>query len=1214
MGISFTPRQQEVIDAPIGNLLVSAAAGSGKTAVLVQRILSMITRRENPINIDEILVVTFTNNAAAQMKERIQLAVDAALREDPDNVHLIRQSGRVSMANIMTIDAYCQSIVKRYFHKLDIDPNFRIMDETESKLLWSEAVDAVLEKLLEEGDSLFYQLAECYGGNRGDRMLEKYISQLHKFSDSAPWPEEWLAGATDILKAPMEEMDEQPYMRELLGVAKAELRDALGFAQLAAEATMGEDGAIAYADAINDDIAMIRLAMRCSTYEEFQAFFADVSYTPLSRKKQPDASEEKKQQVKDYREITKKILKTLKDEYFAVEPQQLADQLSLCAPLMDKLVEVTVECVREYHKRQREENAFGFSEIEHMALDILLEHEEQGNAIPSDAAIQCRRQYREILIDEYQDSNLIQDLLLRSVSTEAEGIPNVFMVGDVKQSIYKFRMARPELFLDKYNRYGINPEEGRRIDLQQNFRSHPTILEGINSVFRKIMQAGVGGIDYTDEVALNPPDGKQPVLEELPRNQFLLCVSEEGQSKSEVVISAIVGEIRKMTSAGSGYVTEENGRLRPIGYGDIVILVRSMTGVAYPLIDALQTAGIPAYATSMTGYFESREVQTVLSLLRVLDNPLQDIPFATVLRSPFGGFSERELAELHVLGEALAVEHKIPYQYEVLTYLKQLEPCTQVLRPLKEKAVHFLALYEELYEKKGVLSVPELIEAIYETTGYLAYVTVMPEGHFREKNLRTLHRRAKQFAKGNFAALCDFVAYLEHMMKYEIKVNDDGAGGTENAVRVMTIHASKGLEFPVVILPDTERKFNMQDLKDSLVLHEDLGIGPKTVDLVRRTKSDTLPKKVIAKRRKLDLLGEELRVLYVALTRAKDYLTVVGYVDEPDSLDKKIGLGIGRRVLDYITVSSADSYLSWLLPAIASEAEEPKLIAASARREEECNAFSCGWWRLQVSFYEPTVSTVTEQERREESNTSYVDQVLQEYHSFSYPYATEQVPPVKVSVSELKHAAMEENAVEWNAPCISMSKEEPKEPIPAFAKEAVEEVKGSDRGTLYHRVLELHDYHMELTAEACRKELQQMVARKQLTEKALSVLSVDKLMGYYRSPIGQRMRVAAQKGHLHREQAFVMQIPARYIDVSYGETDTVLVQGIIDAFFEEDGKIVLLDYKTDSTHNVANPEEMLRGRYAEQLRLYADAIERGTGKKVKESLIYSFGLQKELVL
>lgn len=1212
MGIAFTPKQQEVIDAPIGNLLVSAAAGSGKTAVLVQRILSMITREENPINIDEILVVTFTNNAAAQMKERIQLAVDAALREDPDNVHLIRQSGRVSMANIMTIDAYCQSVVKRYFHKLDIDPSFRIMDETESKLLWSEAVDYVLESMLEEGDPLFYQLAECYGGNRGDRMLEKYISQLHKFSDSAPWPEEWLAGATATLKAPVEEMDAQPYMQELMRLAKAELRDALHFAESAAEGTVGEDGATAYAETVNDDIAMLRLALRLDSYEELQSFFAENSFGSLSRKKQPNASEENKQKVKDNRDIVKSIVKKLREDFFYADKEHMAEYLCQCVPLMDKLVQVTVECVREYHKRQREENAFGFSEIEHMALDILLEHDEQGNVVPSDAAVQCRRQYREILIDEYQDSNLIQDLLLRSVSTEAEGMPNVFMVGDVKQSIYKFRMARPELFLDKYNRYGANPGEGCRIDLQQNFRSHPTILAGINSVFRKIMQESVGGIAYTDDVALYP--GKETMEESICRNRFLLCVPEEGQTKSEVVISTIVREIREMTAPGSGYVTEENERPRPIGYGDIVILVRSMTGVAYPLIDALQTAGIPAYATSMTGYFESREVQTVLALLRVLDNPLQDIPFATVLRSPFGGFSEKELAELHVLGEALAVERKIPYQYEVLSYLRQLEPCTEAIRPLKEKAVHFLALYDALYEKKGVLSVPELIEEIYATTGYLAYVTVMPEGHFREKNLRTLHRRAKQFARGNFTALCDFVAYLEHMIKYEIKVNDDGAGGVGEAVRVMTIHASKGLEFPVVILPDTERSFNMQDVKDSLVLHEDLGIGPKAVDPRRRTKSDTLPKKVIAKRRKLDMLGEELRVLYVALTRAKDYLSVVGYADNPDSVDKKISLGVGRTKLDYITLSSADSYLSWLLPTIASDAEELMVIALSAQGLEDCREFSCGEWLLRVSFYEPLVASVTKQRNEEDEDAPYVRQVLEEYHAFSYPYATEQVPPVKVSVSELKHAAMEENAVEWNAPCISMSKEEPKEPVPTFARAAVEEVKGSDRGTLYHRVLELHDYGTELTAEACETELRQMVSRKQLAEKDLGILSVDKLMGYYRSSIGSRMRMAAQAGRLHREQAFVMRIPARRIDASYGEADTVLVQGIIDAFFEEDGEIVLLDYKTDSTHNVVNPEEMLRGRYAEQLRLYADAIERGTGKIVKEILIYSFGLQKELVL
>ncbi len=1231
MGINFTPKQREVISAPTNNILVSAAAGSGKTAVLVQRILTMITRAENPLNIDDILVVTFTNNAAKQMKERIQKAVDRELNEHPNNAWLIRQSGRVPMANIMTIDAYCQSIVKRYFHKLDIDPNFRIMDDTEKKLLWDETVNDVLEARLASGDASYYHLVRCYGGKRGDQQLEAYIAELHRFSDSDPWPEEWLHRALAALDASPEEFEEQRYVTELLDMVRTELEDCLQLAKRVREATTGPDGAVLYCEAIDDDIAFFRLAMRCENFTSMQEVIAQhTKFATLSGKKQPSASEEKKEYVKTYRKKYKDIFENkIRAKYFTRTKEEILSSLAVCREPMHELIDVTIACVREFHKRQREANAFGFSEIEHMALSVLLERDDSGALVPSDAARQCRGQYREIMIDEYQDSNSIQDLLLRSVSTESEQKPNVFTVGDVKQSIYKFRMAKPELFLQNYMDYGKDTTKGVRIDLQQNFRSQPDILQGINEIFKKLMQKNVGGIDYTDEVALYP--GREKVDSVHVRNRYLLCVSEKASARSdseaehtephhtdeEIVISNLVSEIRKMTAPNSGYQIQDGERVRPVEYGDIVVLARSKSGVIFPLIDALQDAGIPAYATSVTGYFQSREVQNVLSFLRILDNPFQDIPFATVLRSPIGGFSENDLAMLRIVGERLALEKKQPYAMEVLTYLEAMNPCTEELAPLKCKAEHFLTRYRTFFEKKSILSVPELLRDIYQNTGYLAYVSVMPQGQFREKNLRMLEQKARGFMASNFTALGDFVTYLENMIKYDVKIEDKAGDEAANAVRIMTIHASKGLEFPVVFLVDTEHGFNKQDQRSSLVMHEELGIGPQVIDCERRTKQDTLLKQIISRKKELDLLGEELRVLYVALTRAKEYLIVVGCSDETKITTAIADACSGaENRLSYLKLSYANNYQDWLMPAVFAELEDATVVSERlTNRMDSSLLVTSGAWEVQFSPYaEVSAAAPLQQEKPEERSETDVTAILDAYHTFSYPYAMEQIPPVKVSVSELKAVAMEENAVAWDSPSMIIDKEEPKEPVPAFLAEREALVRGSDRGTLYHRVLELHDYRMELTENACMAELREMVVCKKLREQDLSVLSIGKLMNYYRSPIGERMRRAALAGCLYREQPFVMEIPAKRVSEQYADDAKILVQGIIDAFFEEDGQLILLDYKTDATAKVADPEELLRGRYAKQLELYAEAITRATGQNVKERLIYSFGLQKELEL
>ncbi len=1225
MGVNYTPEQRRVIDAPTGNILVSAAAGSGKTAVLVERILSMITRPEDPLEIDEILVVTFTNNAAAQMRERIRNSIEERLEAEPENVHLQRQARNIAFANIMTIDAFCQALVKRYFYMLDIDPGFRIADEIERRLLWQETVNEVLERHLEEGEASFLALLERYGGSRGDRQIETYIEGLHRFADSAPWPEKWLREAVQTFRiADAEQLKNASYLRELTEYANRELEDAERIYKKAELLCMEEDGPKAYVEAIQADQAWIVCLLRENDYDRRRGLFVQYEYPRLSGRKQEGVSETKKTLVKELRDKGKKLLTELYKKYYSVDLDRHIEQLSQCAEPMQRLVELTIACNERMLQRQKEENAYGFSDIEHMALRLLLDDTEDG-PLPTEVARQYRKQFREIMIDEYQDSNQIQDLLLHSLSTEEEGRPNVFMVGDVKQSIYKFRMAKPELFLEKYQSFTENPAKGTRMDLGFNFRSHASVLRAVNQVFERIMQPSVGGILYDETAKLHFPKAEEE--DDLRRNEFLLCVgteeSEEGEllsEKEQTVIGAVEKYIRRMTDERNGYMTGAGDAKRPLRYGDIVILVRAMTGIAYPLIDALKARGIPTKASSMTGYFESREVQNVLNLLRILENPLQDVPFTAVLRSQIGGFVEEDLAQLRIFAQDHAKEGRTAYGYELLCALRSLSPCTEALQPLKDKAVVFLTCFEYLRECSMHLPVSELLEEIYRTTGCAAIASAMPTGAVREKNLRMLVRKAKQFAKGKETSLHDFVSYIDRMISYEVSMMDDGSDSEEQAVRVMTIHASKGLEFPAVILVDTERRFNLRDANESIVMHEELGIGPDVIDPVRRTKTATPVKLLIGRRKRLEMLGEELRVLYVAMTRAKDYLAVTGYVGDVSKLNKLALPYIGtEEPLSFSDIGNASSYLSWLLAAIFGMCESTAYEEwlASDMRELLLGDWTVSVSKLTDAYFQENSVHSTEQSMegpvKKELFEEYM-RVLENYHAFCYPYRDENPPPVKVSVSELKHAAMEEREEDMGVRLGFVQEQEREEPIPAFVQEKKPEPSGTDRGTLYHRVLELHDYALPLTEAACREELKQMADRRQIAETDVAMLSVSKLVAFYASPIGLRMQAAEKRGQLHREQAFVMRVPATRVNKEYRVEDTVLVQGIMDAFFVEEGEIVLLDYKTDHIENANNPEAVLAERYREQLSLYAEAIERGTGLKVKEKLIYSFGLQKEILL
>ncbi len=1228
--ITFTKQQKSVITHRTCNLLVSAAAGSGKTAVLVQRIMELVLNAPNRTDIDRILVVTFTRNAAAQMKERIMDALSARLAEKPDDAHLLRQMNLVHYANITTIDSFCQSIVKSYFQEADIDPNFRIGDEAELRLLWEQALLEELEAAHKAGEPAFWELVNAYGGSRSDEKIVEMITRLNSFAQSSPWPDLWLRNSVRML---CEEGDigKTEVAKEACLQAKQRLQGALEKTQEAIFVCERPDGPLLYAQALRDDEDFLRLALKKETYAELAELFSQQAYTPLSRKRQPEASEEKKQLVQAKRKEAKAIVQGVKDSYFFQDISEMKSDMALCATPMKTLLSLTEKCRKRYREALQKNNVLGFSEVEHLALSILLRREEDGTLLRTAAANAYAEQFDEIMIDEYQDSNLVQDLLLTAISGEASEHPNLFVVGDVKQSIYKFRMARPELFLERYRRYPEDGEKECRIDLSMNFRSRKTVLACVNRIFERIMTAELGGISYDEKAALYPGAAYPDVWErekELTELILLDPKEDEGQAEAadeatdeELYVQAVAERIGELVRPDSGYRIKDGGSVRPVAYGDIVVLVRSLNGIAKPLVQGLLQRGIDAYVTTMEGYFTAVEVQTILNVLRILDNPLQDIPMAAVLHSPIADFSDEELARLRILSRRFARPGRITYLYDTLRDFAAFTKRTAAEEALFEKTVRFLSLYDELLQKKQTMRVFELLEEIYQTTGYLLYCQAMPGGETRKNHLEALVRKARDFQNFAYTELCDFVSYIDHMITYQVKVEEASPADSGGAVRIMTIHASKGLEFPIVLLPDLHRKFNLTDTTGTLLLHEDLGLGPIAIDQKQRTKVDTLAKKVIACRIRQDSLGEELRILYTAMTRAKEKLILFGVkrgICENLEAGKITPHQAGA--FSFGQLYSAGCYLDWILPSVLAS-EQPSLaqLADMAAGDPFLGKefMICVKNRRQLldEFASHAREELTTQEGAREpvftKEAVRIPEILATWEDYEYPYRMGASLPIRLSVSALKASAMQEEdafAASYNPQERETEKEER---IPKFLQEKEREtiLRGSERGTLYHKILEIHDFTAEPSLAFLQEELQKAIALKKIPKDAKNRVSLSDFLVFFESPLGQRLQKAARAGRLHKEQNFVLSYPARELSLDYESDEPILVQGIIDVFFEEDDGVVLLDYKTDRVFG-QDAEEVLRRRYRAQLAYYADAITRGTGKMVKERLIYSFALQK----
>lgn len=1285
--MQWTEKQQQVIDTRNRNLLVSAAAGSGKTAVLVERIIQLISEGEHPLDIDQLLVMTFTNAAAAEMRERISLAIEQKLSQQPENSHLQVQSALVHHAQIMTIDSFCLNLIREHFNLLDIDPAFRIGDEGELLLLKADVMERMLEEYYENGDPVFEQFVDTYATGKSDSGIEDYIMQVYTFAQSNPFPEIWIQDCKRELELTAEgDVRETGWMQYLMRDVKLQLRELAEQLSEAIEVCQEEGGPEVYLPNLQQEYEMLRGLLASEDYDTLNQRLRSASFGRLAAARSKNIDPEKKEYVSSCRDRIKKAVGSLKELYGAqTQEEAVADMLG-ARDVVLKLLELAEEFSRRYQEMKRDKNIVDFNDLEHYALQILVEpSREDGRLCCTETADELSRQYAEILVDEYQDSNHVQETLIQSLSGERFGRPNVFMVGDVKQSIYKFRLARPELFMEKYETYTAEESSHQKIELHQNFRSRASVLDSINAIFYRIMTKNLGNVEYTKEAALHPgavfaeypgeADQQNNCMKKglqagTPTELLLVDTGKDAvgpadeeladYTSREIEAKLIAARIRSLMDPERGLAVWDKKKecYRPVGYGDIVILLRSISGWSEAFINVLTQEGIPAYAETGTGYFDTVEVETVLAMLAVVDNPMQDIPLATVLRSPIMGMSEEELAWMMAAykkevdkGQDRGIYGAFQYWTKGIQGIDANVGCSvsaaaeeaqqtgegagfsKEQTVIRQKLQAFMELWLSLRHEASYLPIHELIYRVYERTGYYDYVTAMPAGETRKANLDMLVEKAAAYEKTSYKGLFQFIRYIHQLKKFETDFGEATAPGKyEDMVRIMSIHKSKGLEFPVVFLAGTGKSFNKQDVRGKLIIDSDLGIGTDYLNLEERTKTSTLKKNVLKRKMDLDNLGEELRVLYVAMTRAKEKLIMTG---TDRSLQKKLEKWNSLPThgpIPYTILTTAGSYLDWILMT-NPEAQVQSNSAVDPGADSQVRPLFQVYQVPVESLVAETVERqIEKQVSREELQMLDLNQVydprlreqLERSLKFEYPFAADVNLHTKMSVSELKKMGqhMDDFAGLYQPAVPEFLKNRDDSMIigddqvvdTVLSKDG-QEIKermdrAAERGTAYHRVLELLDLTKIGGLQDVVSQIAAMVSDQKIAESAAKKVCAHGILTFAESSVGRRMAEAQQKGCCYREQQFVMGLPAR--EMGLGDSDElVLIQGIIDAYLKEEDGLVVIDYKTD--HILPGQEDLLVKRYKTQLDYYQKALEQMTGQAVKERIIYSLELQKEII-
>ena len=1221
MAVEWTVEQREVIKARGGSVLVSAAAGSGKTAVLIERILRMISDPEAPVDVDRLLVVTFTDAAAAEIKDRLYKAIRKRLQDEPNDRRMRRQLKLLEKAEVSTIHSFCSRVLKNHFHEIGLDPAFRVADSNETALLKSDVFQSMIEEEYQEARTSFIDFTEDFSTGKSDDKIEELVLRLYAFSESDPWPENWLGKALETYEV---EKDEDiltlPWALWYTSQLEARKDDFIEVYRTHVEELRCDPELSSLTKIYDKDLEALAAIGHFETLKDAGEKLSAFTFNKRAGSAVPkgEASEQEKAVREKLKTEFGKIAKAS-----AIFHEGCASGLQKAAASVRELIHLTLRFSECYSREKRRKNLLDYGDLEHLALEVLVKDGE-----PSDAAREMAENYHEIMIDEYQDSNYVQEELLSAVAKKTDGVvTNLFMVGDMKQSIYRFRMARPELFLGKYHRFKEEGGPERRIELDMNFRSALSVVSPVNFFFRSIMQPYAGGIQYDEKAELK--NGRSPEKEEGYcgyRAEILLYQqtaeaaeadeedendnasgkkgdSEKDLREAEAEARMIGIEIRKLLEEGMEIPDKDAGK-RMLRYGDIAILLRGTKREGNIFRDVFEEMGIPLYMENRGGFYDTFEIRTVLSLLEIIDNPINDIALAAAMTSPIFSFTGDELSRIRVLYRE---EEGNGFYGAVSAYPRQMQDA------LAAKCTAFLEQIEKWRQLSSRMSLSELIRTILDESSFVSFAAAMPGGKRRSGNLNALVSRAAQYESGSYRGIFHFIRYVDRIR--ESATADEGetvdAESGENAVRLMTIHGSKGLEFPVVFVARLGTKINNQDYSQNVILHPDLGIGVRAIDHVRRTKENTLTYEVFREKSRAENYGEEVRILYVAMTRAREKLYLTGSLKKNQDfaeIQKQFKKEPGP--LSYSKLVYANSMLDWILAAYRYSAPialrvmtEGDLFLEDAAQAEKKDASQR---KLLQDLWE----------KAGESDAAY--RKLLEELSADHHYDELRRVSVSTTVSALKaamHVDPEEPPQEIlvdDFPAGEDSQGSAAIPdfsptLPSFMKEE-SGITGARRGTVYHRVMELIDPEKDP-----EEELLRLTKAGLISPSEQATIKSDKIRAFLNSSLGKRFREALLREQAFREKQFIIGVPVSELQKGLklpDDSPLQMIQGVIDMGFMEDGEYILADYKTDRVTDALTLIE----RYRIQLDLYARALTQATGLPVREKWIYSFELGKEIRL
>lgn len=1254
--VKWTKEQRQVIESRNTNLLVSAAAGSGKTAVLIERIIELVLDEKNPIDINKLLVVTFTKLAASEMRERVSKAIEKKLEENPENEHLQKQLLLLSGADITTIDSFCKDVLISYAHLVNLDSNIKVIDPSENEVLAKEVMEELFEELYENNDESFLRLVNWYAKKNTDEGLLQLLLNVNNFVNSHPFPKIWLNEKAEFFNTSTK--DDDFYLENyILDIAKDVDMD-LEFFELSIKNNLKKienyPELEKYIDIYNillDALFVVKESLKNflkdntkfdelkkSSYEFLNSNFGSFRISKCD------------EEVKEIYNKVKKELDSIKLEIteslgaLNLDLENIKKESDLIYPYVRSISDVVIKFKEKFWERKQKFNYVDFADIEHLALEILVDIDEDGNTKPSKTALEYQEKYTEVFIDEYQDSNLVQEILLSAVAKEN----NRFMVGDVKQSIYRFRQADPSIFMEKYENYYRVEEDiesfNKKIMLYANFRSRKEILEGTNLVFSKIMKKETGELDYTVDERLNPMASFKESDENVGGAVEILLVDEKSDEEyeDEIILTDEYSEdFEEMKSfklecikiANTIYNMMNNKEnpfkvydknlddYRKVEYKDIVILMRSPSTNTKILEEVFLEYNIPIYAESTGGYFETFEVDTIINLLKIIDNPMQDIPLISVMYSPIYNFTSKELSEIRLVDRELKF-------YELLIKILEDEDI-EIRISLKEKIAKFISDLKLFIQKKSLVSADELIWFLYKYTGYYNYVGLLDMGEQRKTNLMLLFEKAKNYEKNSYKGLFNFVNYIQKIsLKSDISeaklISEDA-----NVVKIMSIHKSKGLEFPIVFLANTNKKFNFRADDSNLVLHQKLGFGAVVYDMDKKTSFNSIMKKKIEKFKKNEQIAEEMRLLYVAMTRAKEKLIITGRVKDYENLKEEISSGIDERgnISNY-KILKINNYLDWILSSIDNLTVYGKSLNCLGREE---NFLGNEDLKFQLNVNTKTEEFIEYQRIKEEIKTNEiildeddievkqemrtVKQFLKDRFNKEYVYKNVLNKPSSITVSEIKKMIQEEDEEKHQ----KYYKENFVLKTPSFIHQGEEKVgfNSAEKGTIFHLAMQLLDFSkfdtedVSKIREEIKLQINSFVEKNIMSLDEIETININWIVKFIQSDIFKEIYIANKSEKLFKEKAIDYNIKLKNLfkDENIEEDEKIMVVGIIDLFFEnENGEIILLDYKTDYVTK-ENLEEV-KARYKVQLDLYKSAIEDISGKKVAKKGLYLFGINE----